>query len=167
MKGPNHDDGGNDWLHASSARSRRGDVSLRICLSSHFGPRSGLAGQRGLVLPADARSDRGRSIVGSGISRVGRTMVGITTVGTIAVGCGGSVGVGAGGFVAVGAGGFVGVGAFGVRVALGVRVGFGVAVGAGVRVGPGVGVLGRWQSGSAASIAPFPSSSTPLKHFSP
>ena len=88
-----------------------------VCLPMS-GLRSGLAGQRGLVLPADARLDRGRSIVGSGISTVGRTMVGsgISTVGGggsvgIAVGCGGSVGVGAGGFVAVGAGGSVGVGA--------------------------------------------------------
>lgn len=86
--------------------------SAFVCLPIS-GPRSGLAGQRGLILPADARLDKGRSIVGSGISMVGS---GISMVGGggsvgIAVGCGGSVGVGAGGLVAVGAGGSVGVGA--------------------------------------------------------
>ena len=103
-------------------------------------------------------------MVGNGISTVGRGIVGIG--GFVAVGAGGFVAVGAGGFVAVGAGGFVAVG-LGVLVALGVRVALGVLVGAGGAVVDDATSSGRWQPGSARSIDPFPSSSTPLKQFSP
>ncbi len=99
----------------------------------------------------------GEITVGKGGISVGRGGTNVGRGGT-RVGRGGCV---AGGCVAVGSGGLGVLVAFGVLVALGVRVGGGVAVAGGV-----TGSI-LWQRGSARSVCPSPSSSTPLKQFSP